>query len=65
MVIGSWIKELPVAITVCDVNGVILEMNEKSCAVFAKDGGRDLIGKNLLDCHPGAARAKLEEMLRT
>ncbi|MDP3051335.1 MAG: diguanylate cyclase [Eubacteriales bacterium] len=65
MDIGPWIKELPVSITVCDVNGVILEMNEKSCEVFAKDGGRNLIGTNLLDCHPGPARAKLEEMLHT
>lgn len=61
---GSWVKELPVAITVCDVNGVIIDMNERSCALFAGDGGRKLIGKNVLDCHPAGARAKLEEMLR-
>lgn len=60
----SWVKELPVAVTVCDPDGRILEMNDKSCQVFAKEGGKDLIGKNVLDCHPAPARAKLQDMLK-
>lgn len=62
---GRWIKDLPVAITVCDAEGTILEMNEKACQVFQKDGGRNLIGKNVLDCHPEAARNKIREMFST
>lgn len=61
----EWIKELPVAITVCDREGIITEMNEKSCQMFAKDGGSNLIGSNVLDCHPEKARKKLAEMLET
>jgi PAS domain S-box-containing protein len=60
---GSWIKKFPSAITVCDPDGIILEINEKACRVFAKDGGEKLIGKNVLDCHPGKARQKLKEVL--
>ncbi len=62
---NNWIKEFPGAITVCDVNGKILEMNEKSCLTFAKDGGEKLIGQNLLDCHPEPAKSDLKEMLKT
>ena len=61
----DWIKSLPAAVTVCDQNGIIVEMNEKSEAVFAKDGGRDLLGTNVLDCHPEPARSKLKELLET
>lgn len=61
---GEWIKNFPAAITVCDRDGIIIEMNERSCAYFAKEGGRDLIGKNLLDCHPAKAREKIVNMLK-
>jgi len=35
----EWIKEFPAAITVCDLNGIITEMNDKAISTFAKDGG--------------------------
>jgi hypothetical protein len=58
-----WPDDFPGSITVCDPQGVILYMNAKSAATFAADGGFDLIGSNLLDCHPGLSREKLEQML--
>jgi transcriptional regulator with PAS, ATPase and Fis domain len=61
---GSWSKEFPGAITVCDRDGIVLEINDKAAAIFASDGGRDLVGKNLLDCHPETARKMVEEMLQ-
>jgi len=61
----AWVNELPAAVTVCDASGVILEMNERSRTTFAADGGAALIGTNLLDCHPGASRAKVETLLAT
>ncbi len=60
---SGWVKEIPVAITVCDSDGTILEMNDKSCESFADDGGKELIGRNVLDCHPEPARATLEHLL--
>ncbi|MGE5483590.1 MAG: PAS domain-containing protein [Ignavibacteriales bacterium] len=61
----DWARNLPVAVTVCDSRGTIVYMNEKSCKTFEKDGGRNLVGKNVLDCHPEPARGKLKKMLET
>ncbi|MBI5060491.1 diguanylate cyclase [candidate division KSB1 bacterium] len=60
-----WTHELPIAATVCDRDGIILEMNEKSQQTFANDGGAMLIGTNVLDCHPEPSRSQLAKMLRT
>ena len=48
----SWVDEFPGAVTVCDPEGIILEMNQKSAENFKDDGGMELIGKNMFDCHP-------------
>jgi transcriptional regulator with PAS, ATPase and Fis domain len=61
----NWIKEFPSAITVCDAEGIILEMNDKSAETLEKDGGYNLIGKSLIDCHPEPAKSKLKEMMKT
>ena len=58
----DWIKEFPAAVTVCDAEGIILEMNDKAAKTFESDGGYALIGKNMLDCHPALARTKTEEV---
>jgi transcriptional regulator with PAS, ATPase and Fis domain len=60
---NAWIKEFPAAVTVCDAEGIILEMNDKSAKTFEKDGGYALVGKNMLDCHPDPARGKLEHLM--
>jgi PAS domain-containing protein len=60
---SAWWKELPGAVTVCDRDGIILEMNERARLTFAADGGAALIGANVLDCHPEPSRSKLREML--
>ena len=59
----DWIKEFPAAVTVCDESGIILEMNDKAAKTFESDGGRELIGSNMLDCHPEPARKKTERLL--
>jgi transcriptional regulator with PAS, ATPase and Fis domain len=59
----DWVEEFPAAVTVCDRNGVIVAMNARSCATFAAQGGRNLVGKSLLDCHPGASKEKLQALL--
>jgi len=62
---GTWIKESPVSVTVCDTRGMILDMNDKAVETFQKDGGRALIGKNVMDCHPEPSKSQLKEMLKT
>jgi transcriptional regulator with PAS, ATPase and Fis domain len=61
----SWVKEFPGAVTVCDPDGTIIEMNDKSALTFEEDGGRTLIGKNVFDCHPEPARSQLADMMKT
>jgi transcriptional regulator with PAS, ATPase and Fis domain len=59
----EWVKEFPAAATVCDTEGRILEMNDRSRETFAADGEAAIIGANVLDCHPEPSRSKLEGMM--
>jgi transcriptional regulator with PAS, ATPase and Fis domain len=62
---GAWVRELGVAITVCDRDGVVVEMNDRAAVTHAKDGGRELVGQSLLGCHPEPSRSLLVELLET
>jgi len=59
----AWIQEFPAAITVCDADGIILEMNAASIRSNAEDGGAKLIGTNLLACHPEPSLTKLKAFM--
>lgn len=61
----DYFKEIGVAVTICDKEGRIIEMNDKSRKTFLKPGQEELIGKNVLDCHPEPARSLLADMLQT
>ena len=65
LALPSWVKEFPGGISVCDRDGIILEMNDQAAKIFADYGGRKLIGTSALDCHPEPARTKLETLLAT
>ncbi len=59
----NWHKEIGAAITVCDEEGVIIYMNDKAQKTFAKYGGTEIIGKNVLDCHPEPSKSKLKMLM--
>lgn len=61
--IPNWTDEFDGAITICDTDGIIVYMNQKSIAQFKKHGGKKLLGQNLLDCHPEPSKSKLKQML--
>ena len=61
----AWIDGINVAITVCDLAGTIVSMNDKAVRTFAAEGGLSLLGKNLMDCHPAAARKKIKRLMAT
>jgi transcriptional regulator with PAS, ATPase and Fis domain len=61
----DFIREFPGAITVCDTQGTILYMNDRSCKTFNKDGGAELMGENLAGCHPEPSRSKLIALLES
>lgn len=64
MDINEWFTQFPGAITICDQEGILLEMNAAAEEILAEEGGRDLIGSNILDCHPEPARGKLIQMMK-
>ena len=59
----EFFKEVPFSVTVCDKEGKILDMNDRSIKTFVKDG-KSIIGQSLFDCHPEPARTKLQELLQ-
>lgn len=58
----TWVDHAAIAITVADASRSITEMNPTSLATFAKDGGAELIGTDVLACHPEPSRSKLAAM---
>jgi transcriptional regulator with PAS, ATPase and Fis domain len=61
----QWLDGVAVSVVACDTAGICTYMNERAGQLFAKDGGRGLLGRSLIDCHPEPARSRLLEMLRT
>lgn len=59
----NWTDEFWGAITVCDRQGIVVYMNNRSKMSFANLGDGDLVGKSLIDCHPEPARSILKLML--
>ncbi len=60
----EWLEGMQVGVTVCDTEGVGLYLNERSARIFKSFGGKSLVGKNLLNCHPEAARSKMISLLK-
>jgi transcriptional regulator with PAS, ATPase and Fis domain len=61
----AWLDGIAVAATVCDRAGTCIYLNDHAARQFAKDGGRALLGKNLLDCHPEPSRTLFAAQLAT
>jgi len=57
----EWFEQLPCSVTVCDESFAILYMNEKSAEANSEDGGKALVGKDMMDCHPPEARKKIKK----
>jgi hypothetical protein len=63
--IPDWAKELPFAITVCNLDAIIIYMNDKSSSTFTNSGGSALVGKSLFDCHSQHSNEIIKELLLT
>ncbi len=59
----DYFKSVPFSVTVCNLEGIVVYMNDASKYEYAADGGAELIGKSLIDCHPEPARSKLMALL--
>jgi transcriptional regulator with PAS, ATPase and Fis domain len=51
MIYMEWIEKLDGNVIVSDAEGTIIYLNEKALSKYEKEGGKNLIGKNLMDCH--------------
>jgi len=59
----EWFEQLPCSVTVCDRKYTILYMNDESAEANSKDGGKALVGTNLMDCHPPEAQKKIRKIV--
>jgi len=60
-----WVKEFPGTVSVCDKDGVIIDLNDAAIRQFAEKGGAKLIGSCIFDCHPEPARSKFKELMQS
>jgi len=58
-----WAEQIGCAVTVCDNEGKIVYMNERSRQTFASHG--DMVGKNLMPCHNERSQGMIRHMLST
>ena len=58
-----WADGIDCAVTICDNEGKILYMNDRSRLTFARHG--DIIGHDLFGYHPEKAQAQIRHMLAT
>lgn len=51
------------AIVICDTNHIIKYMNKTAIQKYSKRGGKELVGKNLLDCHNEHSQELIKKIL--
>jgi transcriptional regulator with PAS, ATPase and Fis domain len=61
----DWVTSFPGAVTVSDMDHRIIYMNDKSAATYAADGGRALIGHELMACHNERSKAMIQSLLES
>jgi transcriptional regulator with PAS, ATPase and Fis domain len=61
----EWIEKLDGNVIVSDAAGTIIYMNEKAILNYEKDGGKNLIGKNLMECHNETSRQKILGIMKS
>ncbi len=52
------------AIVICNPAHEIIYMNPAAVSRYAKRGGSDLIGRNLLDCHNAQSQEKIRQVVQ-
>lgn len=61
--IRGWADDVDYAVTIADKDCRIIYMNKRSRDTFCKNG-EDLIGRNLMDCHPEHAQHTIRRLLK-
>lgn len=58
----NWAEDIDAAVTVCDKEGKVLYMNQRSRNTFSKDGS-SMVGQNLMPCHSERSKAIIHDMI--
>lgn len=58
----NWADEADFAVTICDLEGVVIYRNRRSADTFSKYG--ELMGRSLKDCHSQASWDKIVQMMK-
>lgn len=64
MNIIDWAEQLHCAVTVCDLDGTVIYMNERARETFNRDG-KSMVGQNLFPCHKERSQAMIRQMMET
>ncbi len=59
--LGALFGGLRAGVTIADQDFLITFMNDRARVFYAEDGGGELVGKNLLDCHNAEQTAVIRE----
>ena len=63
MVSKSVLEADMAAVVICDLEHTIIYMNPAALQRYAKWGGKDLLGKSLLDCHNEKSREMIHKVV--
>ncbi len=61
----AWATEFPGAVTVSGKDGSILYLNDKAARTFEAQGGRELVGKDLMSCHNEKSKTAIRRIMET
>jgi sensor histidine kinase regulating citrate/malate metabolism len=61
----DWEKNYSAAIAICNKEGIITYLNDAAAAMYVNNGGYDLIGKSLFECHKPSSNDKMADIMRT
>ena len=61
----DWVRSLPGAVTVSDLDNIIVYMNDAAAAVWAARGGSSLVGSDLLACHGDRSKGMIRGLLES
>jgi transcriptional regulator with PAS, ATPase and Fis domain len=65
MINPDWTKEFPGMISVCDENGKIMALNDQEAEFFKDQGGMELVGTSLYDCHKEKSVKMIKAMVKS
>ena len=58
----DWAEDIDGAVTVCDTEGTVLYMNQRSRQTFNADD-KSMVGQNLMPCHNERSQSIIRDML--